>query len=222
MGIAAMARKPKASPVTAAEARERVMTQVHSPYSHGLDRVERIVDTVDALFRRRQIDQNQMRAAGTYRDAFDALTASIGGSLDLDRIRGGGSPGAPPAPAALLAADVLAEARRLLGKMDHDIVELVCGRGYNIEQTAERVLSASGLKKSLSERDVDHIGRRLREALLALAEEWFPVSRRSSIRGHIEDGAKPTGGNAGVRQISGRVAHAGEGSVRYSDDEKKK
>jgi hypothetical protein len=62
-------------------------------------------------FRSRQLGHRQKRAADAYRDAFDALTQSIGGSLDLDRVRGGNPAGAPPLPGAMVAAATLVPSR---------------------------------------------------------------------------------------------------------------
>jgi spore cortex formation protein SpoVR/YcgB (stage V sporulation) len=55
-----MPRKLSA-PLTAA--RKVVAANVASPCSHGIDRVERVIDTVEALHRRRQIDARQKQAA---------------------------------------------------------------------------------------------------------------------------------------------------------------
>jgi hypothetical protein len=52
--------------MTAADARRTAKATVHSPYGHGIDRPERVIDTIDAMYRRRQIDAPQKRAAETY------------------------------------------------------------------------------------------------------------------------------------------------------------
>jgi hypothetical protein len=201
-----------AEPRTAAEARKTAKVNVASPYSHGIDRVERVVDTVDAMHKRRQIDGRQKQAADTYRDAFETLGGRVGGAMDFDKVRAG-TPGAPPAPPALLAAETLRQARAVLGELDGRIVELVAGVGHSIEHVAALVLG----KAKLSDRDTEHVGRRLREALSMLADRWHPVSKASKIRGHIEDGAKPVAGAAGTRSIDARVAHAAGHGVRYSE-----
>jgi hypothetical protein len=190
-----------AAPMTAAGARKLVKSNVASPYNHGIDRVDRVIDTIDAMFARRQIDGQQKRAADTYRDAFDVVVgAGLGGAMDFDRVRGGGSPGAPPGPAAMVAAQTLDDAKKTLGTMDSAIVELVVGRGYSIEQAAARVLSSTATKKSLSVRDTEFVGKRMRDALSALAEHWHPVSRKTHIRSFMEEGAKPVGGEPGIRE----------------------
>lgn len=223
MGMAiSMAKKVKTSSIaiTAINAREVIKASVHSPFNHGIDRVDRVVDTVDVMFRRRQLDAQQKRAADTYRDAFDALTASMGGSMDFDRVRGGSSPGAPPAPTALLAADTVAQAHKILGAMDSAIIEMIVGRGYSIEQCAAR--TTAGVKKAPSDRDTEYVGKRLRDALTTLADEWHPVGgRRSPMRSFIEDGAKPvSSAPSGTRVMDVRVAHASETKVTFSDQEK--
>jgi hypothetical protein len=118
-------------------------------------------------------------------------------------------------PAALLAADTLAEAARMLGATDAAIVEMVAGRGSSIEEAARRF---AGAKEKLSDRDTEYVGRRLRDALRTLAATWHPVSSGSRIRGHIEEGAKPVGGISGTRMVDARTAHASETSVRFSDE----
>ncbi len=39
---------------------------MHGAYGHGIDRPERVVDTIDAMHKRRQIDAQQKLAADTY------------------------------------------------------------------------------------------------------------------------------------------------------------
>jgi hypothetical protein len=77
---------------------------------------------------------------------------------------------------------------------------MVVGRGYSIEQAAKRVC---GPKERLSTRDEEYIGKRLRDALSVLAQAWH-------------DGAKPAGGQSGIREVETMVAHASETGVRYS------
>jgi hypothetical protein len=75
--------------ITAAKARKITKDNVPSPYHHGIDRVDRVIGTIDVMFRRRQLDNQQKRAADTYRDAFDALKATMGGNMDFDQVRAG-------------------------------------------------------------------------------------------------------------------------------------
>jgi hypothetical protein len=178
-----------------------------------------VIDTIDVMFKRRQLDNRQKRAADSYRVAFDALT-QIEGVLDMDRGSGSGSPGAPPLPAAMAAAATLGEANTALAAMDGAIVELIVGRGYSIEQSATAILGGHSGKSQLSERDTEYVGKRLRDALTTLARLWHPVSDRASIRSYIEDGAKPVGGRSGTRMVETCVVHASEGAVFFSDQEK--
>jgi hypothetical protein len=141
-----------------------------------------VIDTLESMFRRKQIGPHQRRAADKYRDAFDE-PISAGGSMDFDKVRAD-TPGAQPAPTALLAAETIASARKVLGSVDGDIVELIVGRGYTIEQAAARVFSKA-VRKKLSECDVDYVGKRLRDALTTLADEWHPVSKGKRIRAHV-------------------------------------
>ena len=168
--------------VTAAAARKILTNTVTSPYSNGIHRPSPMIDSLESMFRRKQIGPHQKRAADNYRDAFDGLT-STGRSMDFDKVRAG-TPGAQPAPTAPLAAETIAGASKLLGRVDGDIVELIVGRGYTIEQAAARVFSKA-VKKKLSECDVDCVGKRLRDALTMLADEWHPVSEGKRIQAHV-------------------------------------
>lgn len=206
-----------APPRTAADARATAKVNVASPYSHGIDRVDRVIDTVDALYRRKQIDRRQKEAADVYRDAFDAVGGgSIGGAMDFDKVRSGGSAGGSPTPAALIAAETLRHASAALGELDSMIMQLVVGVGHSVEHVAGIVLG----KATLSARDQEHVGRRLREALTLLANKWFPLSKGSAIRGEIAAGARPTAGAAGTRDVGARTAHASGHAVRFSDETK--
>ena len=105
-----------AEPRTAAEARKTAKVNVASPYSHGIDRVDRVIDTIEAMHKRKQIDGRQKQAADRLRSAYDVLGGSVGGSMDFERARGGGTPGAPPAPPSLEAAETLRLARATAGR----------------------------------------------------------------------------------------------------------
>lgn len=245
-GSVALAKKRKVEemPRTAADARKTVRTTVASPYNHGIDRPERVMDTVDVMHKRRQITAEQKRAAEIYRDAFDECTASMGGVMDFDKVRGAGTPGAPLGPRSMEAAETLRQAREQLGQFSRDVVEFVVGRGYSIEETAKRV-SPTGkdiffFKKTVSDREVEAMGKRFRDALTELANLWFPKNQSSKIRSHIADGAKPGAGLAGSwgspgvdshgapmgkpvhREVGVRSAHANSHGVRFSDEKDRK
>ena len=199
-------------PRTAADSRKTVPTTVVSPFNHGIDRPERILDTVEIMFKRRQMDARQKEAADTYRRAFDTVGASVGGAMDFDKVRGA-TPGAPPGPPAMMAAELLRRARAMLGELDSLIVELIVGAGYAVDQATVLALG----KTAPSERDCEYVGKRLRDALTRLADVWSPVSKGSKIRGEIADGARPVACAEGMLD-RGRVAHAArDRSVRYSD-----
>jgi hypothetical protein len=108
-----------------------------------------------------------------------------------------------------LAAAGSAVHRRCGGRL----VEFVVLVGNSIEEAA----AATNNKGQPSARDCEYTGRRVRDALSALAEQWQPVSKGSKIRGHLEDGAKPVAGAAGTRSVDGRVAHASGHVVRFSE-----
>jgi hypothetical protein len=75
-----MAKKSNgaAARITAASARTIAPVNVASPYEDGIDRVERVFDSVECMLKRGQIDRSQHMAAQTYRLAFDALNISLG------------------------------------------------------------------------------------------------------------------------------------------------
>jgi hypothetical protein len=48
-----------------------------------------------------------------------------------------------------------------------------------------------------------------------LADRWCSVSKGSRMRSHLEEGAKPVDGAAGMLSIEGRTGHAAAYRVRY-------
>lgn len=212
-GKAKPRRRAKA-PRTAADM--RVKERIAAPMADAdgkLSVPERFIDTVEMLYRRRQIDARQLQAAETYREAIERVEGGIPSPLDTSRVRGG-SGIASPTEAQLWAAAMLSEAERILGKIDGRIVALVVS-GMGI---AEVALAIFGSEQGRARRgDSEHVGRRLREALAALADTWWPAPPAGRIRA-VRDpmDVSASAGFSGVVE-PGRVAHASRGRVRFSD-----
>ena len=139
------------------------------------ERVEQVQGPVERLHGHQRLTPPQLQAAHCYRDAWDLVQASPGGSLDLDRVRGAVSSGSAPAPVLMAAAGILADATRILGR--HVLViEASVGYGYSVRDTAARLLRPMPKRG-----DVEFMGRLIRESLGHLASEWYPAGRRGSI-----------------------------------------
>lgn len=142
----------------------------------------REVDTIALLFRRRQIDRRQMRAAETYRAAWQVCRGSIPCALASSGPRGAGS--RSPTQTQLEAAETLADAARVLGLADSRLVGCIVCEGWSIQDASERIFGSSRA-------DREHAGRRLREALNALADAWWPAAREKIRTARAPD-AVPT------------------------------
>jgi hypothetical protein len=132
----------------------------------------RIVDTVTLLHRRKQIDDRQLRAAEVYRDA----AAFCGGSIPslLSRRQGQQQVrDCSPTEAQMRAAQLLRQAGAFLGHLDAQIVCMVASAGHTIDECAARLFGL-GENGKAHRADAEHVGRRLRLALQALAASWWP------------------------------------------------
>lgn len=203
----------KSAPLTASEARKSIKARVSGAYGHGIDRVLKHEDLIENMHRRGQLKPWQYQAAIRYRDAFDIVFGSMGQTLDMDRVRGSGGASMGPSDAMLSAADVLNEADRKLGPMDAALIEMAVGRGYSVEQCAQRIGSRNP-NAEVTREDRLETGKRLRMALDIL----------SGHRGAPERLQKPIlGFRSGKSAVSapgaidrGKVAHAGQGKVEWS------
>lgn len=175
--------------------------------------VRRSVDTCDMLYRRGQIDARQRQAAATYRDAADICRGSIPCPLDMDRVRGSGTPS--PTETQLAAANTLADAARILGLIDGRICYLVICDGHSIEDVAGVLFGVANSGKPTRE-DSLHVGRRLRVALTALADHWIPLPNpriqgmrtaddAQSLQTVIEAGNRIIEQSRGVHATRGRI-----------------
>jgi hypothetical protein len=195
--------------------RETASVTVESPYGglHLPDRVERIVSTVDHLYRRGQIDGDAKAAADRYRWAFEMCPGEIRCALDQSVGGGGGSEGRSPSERQLQAAEWLKEADRLLGVLDGRVLRMVCGEGASMEDVAQVIFRVPESRRP-RRRDREMIGSRLVLSLTALAEHWWKPKQH--IRGARTDDSRPVAHN-GFRQergeTKGQVAHAALGAI---------
>lgn len=211
-GTSKPAKGKKAQTARARQVRESAQTDVDGAKAW----TERVVDTVELLYRRKQIDADQRQAAHIYLDAFEACQGGIPCPL-AERVRGGGIPS--PTEAQMLAARRLAEALAVLGRLDDRLVAAVVCEGRSIEETAGRLLGVTASGRPIRA-DAEHVGKRLRLALTALAEAWgiSGSGRRRgqpSLRGSAPAPAASSAASTvtppatGKRQVErGRVVHA--------------
>lgn len=168
--------------------REYATASVASPYGGGhVESVRRVVDPIDNLLAKDLIDRQQFDAAQTYRHAFDMLTGSMGGVMDPEKVRGAGTPGSPPGPSTLIAADRMNEAAKILGMIDGTVVKLVAGEGRSIEEAAAILCGVVQGTGEPTARDKDRIGARLKDSLSLLGKAWHPTAlgREGNIRTYI-------------------------------------
>jgi hypothetical protein len=189
--------------------RSLVRATVASPLSPGTtDQVVRVVDTIDAMARRGQIDHRRWEAADKLRTAWDTVRGSDGGAIDFDRIRGAGLPGSPPIPHLLAAADVVREVKGALYPLDRDIVLLVvCWQKTVLECTA---LLGPDVGRTSPRRVAD----RLWTALGVLADLWQPRGGSSRLRAWAASGGPYSADLTEVER--GRTAHADGRRVRVA------
>lgn len=130
---------------------------------------QRIVDVVELMYRRRQVDARQRAAAAMYLEALERIGGGMGSVLGQDG-SGGGAAACSPTEAELRAARRLAEAARLLGQIDGRIVAEVVGHGHEVKAVAARLFGRGAGRPT--PQMVRHVGMRLRLALDVLADAW--------------------------------------------------
>lgn len=165
-----------------------------------MDRVERVINSIDDMLKRRQITARQKLAADRYRWAFETCPGSIRSALDMSGA-GGAASHAGPNSAQARAVAILIDAERWLGLRDGQVVRLVCGEGRTLKETAATFYAKA------SERDQSAIGVRLREGLTTLADRWFPEQRQFRSE-RFGPRSEITTGTIDEASTKGRVAHA--------------
>lgn len=185
--------------ISAARPRRRIdPVTVHSPYGHGIDRVNRIYDQLALMFKRKQITPRQFDAGERLQIAADTVYGQAGGAMDFDRARGGSLPGQPPALPYLVASETLHQAKMRLYPRDYATVYRVCVEGAKIE-------TCCGLFGE--RRNGREAGKALRRGLDVLADLWWPEGERRS-KASVFRSEKATVGDDAVVTV-GRVYHAG-------------
>lgn len=168
-------------PKTAAD-RQVIVHEKPLGRSHAYT-VYRRLDTIEQLYRHHGLDPRQYAAAERCRIAFERCEGSTRCALDLTVAAGTSGNRMLPREQVEAAATVR-EIKSILGVIDGRVVELVCGLGLTLAETAERM----GYR---ADRARNWIGHRLREGLQALADAWSPIKRRG-LRCIREPGARPT------------------------------
>lgn len=202
------AKREEGEVMTAAGAPQTERSYVSHPTLPGhVEMVSRVVDTLSAMLKRRQLGKREYQAADHYRTAFATLGGAMGGSMDFDRARGGSTPGSPPGPHMLIASDTVDQVKAMLYPRDYAVVYRVCALGMSIEETTEQLY---GNPSTRSQRD-DCSGR-LRASLEAMADRWFPENRGrgGNMRSHVTERPSATD-VAAVPQ--GQAVHATSGKV---------
>lgn len=183
---------------------------VSHPTLEGMqEKVSRIINTIEYMAARKQLDKRQIRVAEMLLNAQQVLYGSIGLNQDTTKVSGSGTPGSPPPPTYLLAAERLSEAKRFLFPEVYRVVMSVVIAGYTIEQTAHEIHGeATKHYKELT-------GKKLRDGLHTLADKWVEDhggSQEGRIVGFRTADARPTESTVGTIK-PGKTAHAARGRV---------
>jgi hypothetical protein len=178
------------------------LVDIASPYT-GTDRVLRRVDSLARLRGSGIIGDREMRAAERYRTACETVN-SAGIHCAFTSAPGGSPASRTPPQHVLEAAETLAEAKKLLGKLDDAVV-------WNIVVWGDSISSAA---KSLLAGDRHSTGHRLRWALHQLAKLWFGDEPPRRNHAHREADAQPRAGMTKA-VTPGKVAHASRRGVAY-------
>jgi hypothetical protein len=134
------------------------------------DKVERVVDTIEDLLRKRWIDRGQEAAARRIEKAWALAPGSLRCAL-APGAGGGSDRTASPTEGQLWAGEVLNDVRAALGELDSPVVIRVCGVGLSIEEVARIVYSTPSIRK-VPEHERKFVGMRLRMGLAHLAKRW--------------------------------------------------
>jgi hypothetical protein len=162
----------------------------------------RVRPAMSRLTGKNKLDQQQVLAADTYRSAFETLHSSLGGSMDFNRVRGSGR-GGGHSEAAADASLTMQAARNRVGVRAIVIIEQVVCHGRTAEECAKLIYSYTD-GETVAARDINFVGRSLREALSELGELWYPTSSRSQrSRTFRPAESRPGAGQAGTVPLKG-------------------
>lgn len=189
---------------------------VSSPTVPGArEEVEFVPDNVDRMRARRLLGRTRaenefnFRAADRIRNAYTMLHGSVGGTLDIDRVRGHGASPSGPSDSYLFAAEVMRDVKTHLYPVDRRAVELCICEGFLIAEATSIIR-----RRPATRADREEIGRCLRQGLQLLAERWFGcagdqrmVSRK--IRTWSDPANETTPATAGVVVAGGAYVSRG-------------
>lgn len=123
-------------------------------------------DSVKAQARVMRWSERQTRAAETFFASWSELESPGTGTLDMDRVGGGGAPGRPPPEHRLVAGEVINEAQNTLGRFRFSLLVLVVGHGMTLREVSRK--SDPHAKRE----EIEATGAIVRDALSALADRW--------------------------------------------------
>jgi hypothetical protein len=164
--------------------------------------ITRTRPAVSRLTGKNKLDQHQALAAEAYRNAFEAVHATLGGAMDFSGAKGATSGGHAPAEAALIASQSLATARKRLGVRATIIVEQIVCQGRSIEETARLAYSYSDGQPTAA-RDINYVGRCLRESLDEIGTIWHPKATKRKKEFFRPSKEEVKTGDAGLRTVGG-------------------
>lgn len=164
------ANKVERERISAVRKRRVVQVSVHSPYGHGIDRVQKVFDQLATMFKRKQLTERQFQAGERLQRANDVIYGQAGGAMDFDRARGSGVPGQPPIMPYLLASESIANAKNRLYPRDFATVWRVCIEGKKVDDCCGLFNEGPGGREA---------GRALRRGLDELADMWWPIRAAS-------------------------------------------
>lgn len=162
--------------------------------------ITRVIPAANRLHGKNKLDGRQLLAADNYRDAYEAMRRSLGNTMDFSGIGGVSNATTPAQEKVAIAAQSLKEARNLVGSQSIVIVESIVCDGRGIEECARNLYGVQDGEK-IAARDVNYVGRRLREALTELADLWHPQTRRPRVQGYRPAQGETVVGDAGIRNV---------------------
>jgi hypothetical protein len=184
---------------------------VSHPTLDGLqEKVVRVINTIEYMAARKQLDKRQIRVAEMLLNAHHVLYGSIGLNQDTTKVSGGVPSGKASQDTYLNASERLREAKKYLYPPIYYVVMSVVVQGFTIEQTANLIACGKATEHGRKE-----TGKKLRDGLTDLANRWISEGEASTgthMRSWQSEGARPTESNVGVIK-PGKTAHAARGRV---------
>lgn len=123
-------------------------------------------DSVKAQARSMRWNERQARAAEVFYANWSELESPGTGTLDMDRVGGGGAPGRPPPEHRLIAGEVINEAQNTLGRFRCGLLVLVLGYGMTLREVTLKT------DPDAKRNEIEATGDIVRDALDALADRW--------------------------------------------------